>query len=98
MNPSPITLGGVPMGVASPPTEAANDVISIMPVAYRRSIVPASGLAGSYRNLRIDSPIASIIAVVAVFEIHAEMNAVTAPNANRIRPGRAPTQASDLTP
>ena len=33
MNPKPITLGGVPIGVAKPPIEAANDVISIRPVA-----------------------------------------------------------------
>ena len=33
MNPSPITFGGVPTGVASPPIEAANDVISISAVA-----------------------------------------------------------------
>ena len=33
MNPRPMTLGGVPMGVASPPTEAAKDVISISAVA-----------------------------------------------------------------
>ena len=33
MNPRPITFGGVPIGVASPPIEAANDVISINPVA-----------------------------------------------------------------
>ena len=37
-------------------------------------------------------PIPYIIAVVAVFEIHAEIAAVTAPTATRIRVGRAPTQ------
>ena len=31
----------------------------------------------------IDKPMANIIAVVAVFEIHAEMAAVTAPNAHK---------------
>ncbi len=29
MKPMPMTLGGVPTGVASPPTEAANEIISI---------------------------------------------------------------------
>ena len=33
MKPRPMTLGGVPTGVASPPIEAANDVISISAVA-----------------------------------------------------------------
>ena len=35
MKPSPMTFGGVPMGVASPPIDAENDVISISAVAYR---------------------------------------------------------------
>ena len=30
---NPITFGGVPIGVASPPIDAANEVISINPVA-----------------------------------------------------------------
>jgi hypothetical protein len=33
MKPRPITFGGVPTGVASPPTDAAKLVISIRPVA-----------------------------------------------------------------
>jgi hypothetical protein len=33
MKPRPMTFGGVPMGVASPPMEAANEVINIRPVA-----------------------------------------------------------------
>ena len=32
MKPRPMTFGGVPMGVARPPTDAANDVISISAV------------------------------------------------------------------
>jgi hypothetical protein len=39
----------------------------------------------------------NIIAVVAVLEIHAEMRAVAAPKATRMRPGRAPTQGSERT-
>jgi hypothetical protein len=39
-------LGGVPTGVASPPTEAPNDVISIMPKAKRRAARDRGG-AGS---------------------------------------------------
>ena len=41
---------------------------------------------------------ANIIAVVAVLEIHAEINAVTAPKANKIRDGREPMIFSDSTP
>ena len=33
MKPMPIRFGGVPTGVASPPTEAANEVMSIKAVA-----------------------------------------------------------------
>ena len=39
MQPMPIRLGGVPTGVAMPPTDAANDVISIMLMAKRRTRV-----------------------------------------------------------
>ena len=42
-------------------------------------------------------PIPNIIAVVAVLEIQAEIDAVTAPNATRMRLGRAPTQRSPST-
>ena len=45
----------------------------------------------------MDRPIPNIIAVVAVLEIHAEMSAVAAPKASRIRLGRAPTQGSEST-
>src|SRR5215203_6909445 len=43
-------------------------------------------------------PMANIIAVVAVFEIQAEMKAVTAPKAKRRRLGRAPTHLIESTP
>lgn len=33
MKPSPMTFGGVPTGVARPPIQAANDVISMSAVA-----------------------------------------------------------------
>ena len=45
----------------------------------------------------MDIPMPNIIAVVAVLEIHPEIAAVAAPRANRIRPGRAPTQGSAST-
>jgi hypothetical protein len=47
--------------------------------------------------LRMDSPMANIMAVIAVFDTHAEAAAVTAPNANSTRPGRAPTHSSEST-
>ena len=46
----------------------------------------------------IDIPMANIIAVVAVFEIQPEINAVTAPNANKILLGRAPINFNESTP
>ena len=46
----------------------------------------------------IDIPMANIIAVVAVLEIHAEIKAVTAPKANKIRLGRAQINFKDKTP
>jgi hypothetical protein len=46
----------------------------------------------------IDMPMANIMAVVAVLEIHAEINAVTAPKANKIRLGRAPIHFNESTP
>ena len=50
MRPMPIRLGGVPTGVARPPTEAPNDVISIIPMANRaaagdRAVAVRSGRA-----------------------------------------------------
>ena len=48
-------------------------------------------------NARIAIAIAYIMAVVAVFEIHAEMEAVTAPKAKRMRVGLDPTTRSDST-
>ena len=97
MKPRPITFGGVPMGVARPPIEAAKLVIRASPVAYRRSSCPPP-VAGPYRNRRIETPIASIMAVVAVFEIHADNPAVTSPNASRMRLGFPPTQRLPITP
>src|SRR5688500_948048 len=95
MKPSPITFGGVPTGVARPPTDAANEVISMRAVAYRGAMV--TPLPGARSAAKIDSPIPNIMAVVAVLEIQAEISAVTAPNAKRIRLGRAPTHGSDST-
>jgi hypothetical protein len=98
MKPMPMTLGGVPTGVARPPIDAANEVISISAVGkagLRR--IPVSR-SESRRKARMARPMVNIIAVVAVFEIQAEIDAVTAPNANRIRRGLAATQECDRTP
>ncbi len=82
-------LGGVPTGVARPPTEAPNDVISIIPMANRaagdRPGAGAPGVGSSPRSpapttcAAIARPIGYIIAVVATLLIQAEMNVVTAP-------------------
>ena len=74
MKPRPIRLGGVPIGVASPPIDAANDVISMSAVAYCREMRGPPSFSCSKRKPRIDIPIANIMAVVAVLEIQAEMN------------------------
>src|SRR5688572_30921021 len=97
MNPIPITLGGVPTGVASPPTDAAKEVISISAIAYDGCIVIPVSCSELRRKARIARPMVNIIAVVAVFEIHAEMSAVTAPNAKRIRLGLAAIRGCDST-
>ncbi len=78
MKPSPIRFGGVPTGVAMPPTEAANDVTSIMLIANRRT---ASGDAvpRSPTWPTIERPIGNSIAVVAVLLIHIEITVATAP-------------------
>ena len=77
----PIRFGGVPTGVAMPPTDAPNDVISISPSANRRTRPRAasSGGARRIRWLTIASPIGNIIAVVAVLLIHIEIAVATPP-------------------
>ena len=78
MSPIPIRFGGVPTGVAIPPTEAPNEVMSIITVANLRSA--SSCPADPLRNCAtIDTPIGNIIAVVAVLLIHIEMTVPTRP-------------------
>ena len=91
-----IRLGGVPIGVAMPPTEGPKVAISIMAVAKLR-------LAGSdsrpfVRCETIDNPMGNIIAVVAVLLIHIEMHVATAPNTSRMRVGLPPTARDDSAP
>ena len=47
--PIPMILGGVPIGVANPPTDAENEVISIKPVAKRGSILLPPRAVCSFR-------------------------------------------------
>ncbi len=49
-------------------------------------LIPVS-FSCSFKNVIIDIPIANIIAVVAVFDNHAEAIAVTKPKANKMREG-----------
>ncbi len=91
--PLPIKLGGVPIGVAMPPTDGPNVAISIIAVAKFR-------LAGSdscpfVKCATIDSPIGNIMAVVAVLLIHIEMAVATAPYTSRILVGLPPTARDD---
>src|SRR5918993_1559746 len=61
--PMPIRFGGVPTGVAIPPTEAPNAVISIIAIAKLRTFTPVRA-----RCATIESPIGNIIAIDAVHE------------------------------
>ena len=73
----PIRFGGVPTGVAMPPIDAPNDVISIMPSAKRRTAA-CWPVAVRCRWAMIDRPIGNIIAVVAVLLIHIDSTVHTA--------------------
>ena len=84
IRPMPIRFGGVPIGVKSPPRDAAYAIISISAEAKRRG--GAAPRAGSMAA-STDCAIGSIIAVVAVFEIQAETNAVVRPSPTKARSG-----------
>ena len=87
----PMRFGGVPTGVAMPPIEAPNEVISIITSANCRApVAPVRA-----RCATIDRPMGYIIAVVAVLLIHIESSVVTAPKATRMRPALAPTNGRD---
>ena len=75
--PIPIRLGGVPIGVPMPPTEAPNAVISIIAVAKSR--LPFSDSRPAVMWATIERPIGNIMAVVAVLLIHIEIAVPTAP-------------------
>jgi hypothetical protein len=68
--PTPMRLGGVPTGVPIPPIDAANDVISIIAIANRRTCSRDAVAEVRARCDTIDSPIGNIMAVVAVLLIH----------------------------
>ena len=97
MKASPITFGGVPIGVAKPPIDAANATQRNNPVAnsglgQQFAFVPASSTAES-----MPATIATIIAVVAVLEIKALTTPDTTATASMIRIGRSPTIGSART-
>jgi hypothetical protein len=89
--PMPIRFGGVPTGVAMPPIDAPNAVMSIITNANWRA--PAMPLRA--RCATIDRPIGNIIAVVAVLLIHIDRTVVTAPNMMRMRVALVPTNFQD---
>ena len=97
MKPRPIRFVGVPIGVASPPTDAAKATQSSNPVAKpgagtRPAFRPASSIA----TIMPDT-IASIIAVTQVLERTALAVAHTAATAASTRPGRSATPGSAST-
>ncbi|OGP11132.1 MAG: hypothetical protein A2056_02380 [Deltaproteobacteria bacterium GWA2_42_85] len=86
IKPIPIRFGGVPMGVAMPPTDAPYAIISIIPVAYLLPMigeVPPASLWSSSIAFSTPSVMGSIIAVAAVLLIHMEIIADIAPQAKR---------------
>jgi hypothetical protein len=82
--PRAIMFGGVPTGVAIPPSDAAMPTISIR--ARGDSVDPAAASARTS-----PSAMGSIMAAVAVLLIHIEMPAVTRATATRSRTGDAAT-------
>jgi len=93
--PMPIRFGGVPTGVAMPPMLHENAIINSSAIEYLPCPSASPRPAGSVRNT--PRPIGSIIAVVAVLEIHIDKNQAMAPNASRILHGWLPTQGRDRT-
>src|SRR3990170_8053960 len=83
--PMPIRFGGVPIGVAIPPTDAPYATMSITAVEY----VSLKCLPPSASFIVLISPMAigSIIAATAVLLIHMEMLAEISPIAKRILNG-----------
>ena len=97
MKASPITFGGVPIGVARPPIDAANATQRNKPVAnsgfgQQLAFRPASSTARS-----MPATIATIIAVVAVLEMKPLTTPETTATASIIRIGRSPTIGSAST-
>jgi hypothetical protein len=88
--PMPIRFGGVPTGVATPPIDAPNDVISIVTSASCRApAVPRRAWC-----VTTDSPIGNIMAVAAVLLIHIESSSVIPPYTTRMRQALVPTYQS----
>ena len=67
--PTPIRFGGVPIGVAIPPIDAPNAVMSIM-VVEKRLNCGCVAIGCVDRWLTMESPIGNIMAAVAVLLIH----------------------------
>ena len=80
--PIPIKLGGVPTGVAIPPTEAPYATINITPVL---SFLKSAFASISSKARSIPKAIGKTIAVVAVLETHMETHAEISPTANKMR-------------
>ena len=97
MKPSPIRLGGVPIGVASPPSDEAKATQSKSPVAKPRAGGRPDRREASSTAVMIPDTIASIIAVVQVLERKPLASMQTTATAARMRPGCSPTPGSEST-
>ena len=87
-------LGGVPMGVRTPPIDAPYAVMSMRPVAYLYVFMSTSRPAReNIWRMASSRPTESgtIMAAVAVFETQPEHRAVAAPMARKMRVGLEPT-------
>src|SRR5205823_2992434 len=88
-NPMASTFVAVPIGVAIPPTLAANATINSRAVANRdrANAAPPAVPGPAARTAIIPTTTGHIIAAVAVLLTHIEMNVVTTPTVARSVPG-----------
>jgi hypothetical protein len=98
MKARPIRLGGVPIGVARPPIEAANATQSNRLVAKVGAAAGPFSLPPFRPHPRMPATIASIMAAVQVLEMKALISTDTRATAARIRRGRSSTHGTESTP
>ena len=94
-------LGGVPIGVITPPMLQAYAVISIRPVAYlyleRSMVLPFAAIISRMASNK-PREMGNIIAAVAVLLTHPEQRIQARPMARKMRLGESPTHFIDMMP